>query len=90
MNNWFALLVFKRISDLTGYLHTELDTYADYTFPNGIWIRVVTGKMAKSYSLRPYEMIIKEPHCKPYSIGNMNKHLITLKMENLSTKKVIE
>lgn len=41
--------------------YTELDQYADITFPNGVEGRIVTGKMADTRMGFPYELNIVYP-----------------------------
>lgn len=83
MVNWFGLLKFQSFSVLTNSTFTELDTFADYKFKNGIEIRVLNGLMADSTPQKPYEMIVRRPHCNHFSIPNLSKHDVLLKMNEL-------
>jgi len=83
MRNWFNVLKFQKVSNLVGCIFLELDTYADYKFDNGIWIRIVTGEHANAIAKKPFEMIVRKPYCNAYSVPKLNKKELILKMEKL-------
>lgn len=90
MTNWFAYLNFKSVSELTRCTFMELDKYADYTFDNGIWIRVVVGKYADTTPSKPYEIMMRKPHCSFKSIPNLSRKELILKMEEINQIIIFE
>jgi hypothetical protein len=63
---------------------TELDTYADYSFNNGIRIRVNTGEMTLTSPLLKYEMYVFFPNGNQRFYGYLNKELLIEKMNELN------
>lgn len=90
MINWFAYLEFKKFSDECRCTFTELDSFADYTFRNGIWVRVVVGRMADTKPTKPYELIVRRLHGIPFSIPNLDKHDVIMKFDELAKEKPIQ
>ena len=89
MKQYFAKLKWESYSQLieVGSIpFKELDKFADYTFENGISIRISTGKMAHSTREFPYEMIIKRPGKEQKSIPNLNNHGVAITMERLENE----
>jgi len=85
MRNWFGDLEWQSFKDLVdSKTFTELDNYADYTFANGVMIRISTGKMAHTNAIYPYEMMVKKPCKDQYSIPRLNTRGVTATMDRLS------
>jgi len=82
--------------DWNKYNITELDSYADYHFDNGISVRVSTGAMAHTTKTFPYEIHIAHPIKGRSSIPKVNakglENILT-DMDNeqiLSTDEILQ
>lgn len=87
MKPWFSKLKwtsFRTLIQSDGIPFLELDKYADYTFTNGIEIRVCTGKMAIANTTHPYEMCINYPHGRVERIPYMNKTTVIKQMAKIN------
>jgi hypothetical protein len=85
MKQWFSKLKFVRFTKIDGREYiTELNKYADYTFGNGIYIRVVTGDMAHTNTPYPYEVIIHDPIKGKRSVPMLNQHGVRELMDKLN------
>jgi len=71
------------------YEISELECYADYSFNNGIFIRVNKGKMTETITLFPFEIMIKKPHKNSYYIGFLDKKQLNELMNKLAIETVV-
>jgi len=87
--NFFQRLTFKRYTTEFGENYTELNEYADFTFENGISIRVSTGMMAESTFAFPYEAMVKMPHKDPKNYPYLSRSGLDNLMNLLHVTKVV-
>lgn len=76
--NYFDKLEFKNFE------FSELKTYADYTFKNGISVRIVTGEYARATESRPYEMNVLYPNGYRERVSKLNRVMLELELQTLS------
>ena len=84
---WYSKLEWHSYSIINDYFKksfTELDKFADYTFDNGISIRINTGRMALSKYSHPYELNILYPDGKLKIIPYLNRCDLRVEMEKLN------
>ena len=68
----------------------ELDMIADYSFNNGISIRISTGQETESNILMPYEMNVQHPIKGRTRIGHLDKYMINDIMRTLDNEIINE
>ena len=80
MNQWTRKLEWQ------SYNMTELDSYAEWTFDNGIYIRVSTGDMAISSNIKPYELHIDHPLKGTTKIPKLSKQMLYSVLDDLENE----
>jgi len=91
MINWFKTLNWKYYSHEYGVFFSELERFADYTFENGIVIRVSKGTMANTDKEHPYEVNLRYPNGNYRSVNYLSKEELVSKMEawhNIKTELI--
>ena len=83
---WFSKLKWQSFNQFTqnNRPFSELKEFADYTFDNGVEIRISTGKMALTNREYPYEMYVLYPHGAKKNIPYLNKTTLIAKMNEIN------
>ena len=87
---WYSKLKWELYLTSVNSPFSELDDFADYTFENGIEIRVTRGELANTNYNNQYDLSIRKPEKEIISIGMLNKETLVKEMELLSNVNYVE